>query len=221
MAKAGSALVGSLVLNRFLIERRIGSGGFGVVYEAWDGRLERIRKRAPLSSKAGAEEYERQRGVYIVTTEVMRRLPEIKVVGDWDEWPAIRRGNTLFKGLLLRHVDRWLRARAALCLVASRYMQRRFLDEFGTDALYLPHAHFMPEYGDGTCPFTRPTAVYMGNLYSVYDHDILISAAEILACSSSKSFDARSCRRLSSSATRAWMCSSRVLARVESVCRCV
>jgi serine/threonine protein kinase len=35
------AVVGSLVLNRFLIERRIGSGGFGVVYEAWDGRLER------------------------------------------------------------------------------------------------------------------------------------------------------------------------------------
>ena len=35
------ALVGSLVLDRFLIERRIGSGGFGVVYEAWDGRLER------------------------------------------------------------------------------------------------------------------------------------------------------------------------------------
>jgi len=30
-----------VVLNRFVIERRIGSGGFGVVYEAWDGRLER------------------------------------------------------------------------------------------------------------------------------------------------------------------------------------
>src|SRR4051794_17677071 len=40
-AKPQSALVGSLVLNRFLIERRIGSGGFGTVYEAWDGRLER------------------------------------------------------------------------------------------------------------------------------------------------------------------------------------
>jgi serine/threonine protein kinase len=41
------ALVGSVVLNRFVIERRIGSGGFGVVYEAWDGRLER-----PVAVKA-------------------------------------------------------------------------------------------------------------------------------------------------------------------------
>jgi len=39
--EVGDTVVGSLVLNRFLIERRIGSGGFGVVYEAWDGRLER------------------------------------------------------------------------------------------------------------------------------------------------------------------------------------
>ena len=44
------ALVGSLVLDRFLIERRIGSGGFGVVYEAWDGRLERaVAVKHPLS----------------------------------------------------------------------------------------------------------------------------------------------------------------------------
>ncbi|HEY0277359.1 MAG TPA: serine/threonine-protein kinase, partial [Solirubrobacterales bacterium] len=34
-------------MDRFLIERRIGSGGFGVVYEAWDGRLER-----PVAVKA-------------------------------------------------------------------------------------------------------------------------------------------------------------------------
>jgi eukaryotic-like serine/threonine-protein kinase len=47
VAKLNGALVGSLVLNRFLIERRIGSGGFGVVYEAWDGRLER-----PVAVKA-------------------------------------------------------------------------------------------------------------------------------------------------------------------------
>ncbi len=46
-AEIEGALVGSLVLDRFLIERRIGSGGFGTVYEAWDGRLER-----PVAVKA-------------------------------------------------------------------------------------------------------------------------------------------------------------------------
>jgi eukaryotic-like serine/threonine-protein kinase len=46
-AEIQGALVGSLVLDRFLIERRIGSGGFGTVYEAWDGRLER-----PVAVKA-------------------------------------------------------------------------------------------------------------------------------------------------------------------------
>jgi serine/threonine protein kinase len=46
-AEIQNVVVGSLVLNRFLIERRIGSGGFGTVYEAWDGRLER-----PVAVKA-------------------------------------------------------------------------------------------------------------------------------------------------------------------------
>jgi hypothetical protein len=34
-------VVGELVLGRFLIEQRLGSGGYGTVYRAWDGRLER------------------------------------------------------------------------------------------------------------------------------------------------------------------------------------
>jgi eukaryotic-like serine/threonine-protein kinase len=46
-AELEGEVVGSVVLNRFVIERRIGSGGFGVVYEAWDGRLER-----PVAVKA-------------------------------------------------------------------------------------------------------------------------------------------------------------------------
>src|SRR4051794_33492054 len=53
-AKPQSALVGSLVLNRFLIERRIGSGGFGTVYEAWDGRLERPVAVKAIESGAGS-----------------------------------------------------------------------------------------------------------------------------------------------------------------------
>ncbi len=47
-------MVGSLVLNRFLIERRIGSGGFGVVYEAWDGRLERAVAVKAIESRGEA-----------------------------------------------------------------------------------------------------------------------------------------------------------------------
>ena len=46
-------MVGSLVLNRFLIERRIGSGGFGTVYEAWDGRLERSVAVKAIESASG------------------------------------------------------------------------------------------------------------------------------------------------------------------------
>lgn len=46
-------MVGSLVLNRFLIERRIGSGGFGTVYEAWDGRLERSVAVKAIESPSG------------------------------------------------------------------------------------------------------------------------------------------------------------------------
>jgi eukaryotic-like serine/threonine-protein kinase len=53
-AKSNSALVGSVVLNRFLIERRIGSGGFGVVYEAWDGRLERTVAVKAIESRGEA-----------------------------------------------------------------------------------------------------------------------------------------------------------------------
>jgi serine/threonine protein kinase len=53
-AEIQSALVGSLVLNRFLIERRIGSGGFGTVYEAWDGRLERPVAVKAIESASGS-----------------------------------------------------------------------------------------------------------------------------------------------------------------------
>jgi hypothetical protein len=46
------------------------------------------------------------------------------------------------------------------------------------------------------------------------------SGAEILEERASKSLEARSWSALSSAATRDWMWSSRVLARVESLCLC-
>jgi eukaryotic-like serine/threonine-protein kinase len=39
--EAEEAVVGALILNRFRVEQRLGAGGFGTVYRAWDQRLER------------------------------------------------------------------------------------------------------------------------------------------------------------------------------------
>src|SRR5215204_4428503 len=59
-AEPAEAMVGEMVLGRFLIEERIGSGGFGTVYRAWDERLQR-----PVAVKV----IDRERGAPRVTRE--------------------------------------------------------------------------------------------------------------------------------------------------------
>lgn len=111
---------------------------------------------------------------------VARLLRDIPIVCDWDEWPAIRESNGRIRGAVARHVDKWFRNHAVLRVVASRYMQARFRDDFGRDSVYIPHAAFSPEYPDGVNPFRSPTAVYMGSFYPDYDHDIVLEAAALL-----------------------------------------
>jgi eukaryotic-like serine/threonine-protein kinase len=47
-------VVGELVLGRFLVEQRLGSGGYGTVYRAWDGRLERDVAVKVIEGESGA-----------------------------------------------------------------------------------------------------------------------------------------------------------------------
>src|SRR5439155_16055063 len=48
------------------------------------------------------------------------------------------------------------------------------------ETVYTPHAPYLPSYPPVSSPFTEPTAVYMGNLYPAWDHDIVLEAAVIL-----------------------------------------
>jgi glycosyltransferase involved in cell wall biosynthesis len=116
------------------------------------------------------------------TQLILRGTPEVRVVGDWDEWPAIRTDGPVHRRLLARWLDRWLRRRSSLIVVASQFMRDEFQRRFGLGALYLPHSGFVRDatVAPGPSPYDRATAVYMGSFYHVYDHDILFDAAELL-----------------------------------------
>jgi glycosyltransferase involved in cell wall biosynthesis len=99
-----------------------------------------------------------------------------RVVGDWDEWPAMRPFGFVRHSMEV-YLDHWLRSRAALVVVASRYLQEQFHQRYGLQATYIPYAAYLPDHPPTTSPFAQPTAVYMGNLYPAYDHDLLFQAA--------------------------------------------
>ena len=101
------------------------------------------------------------------------------VVGDWDEWPA-RRPHKPVRKIVEAYLDRWLRNRAKLRVVASKYLQRQFKEQFGLDSVYIPYATYLQDFPDVASPFAEPTAVYMGNFFPAYDHDLIFDAARIL-----------------------------------------
>jgi glycosyltransferase involved in cell wall biosynthesis len=107
------------------------------------------------------------------------RFSGVKIVGDWDEWPA-HRALPLPRLMMEKFLDRWLRKRAHTQVVASKYLRQQFKQRFNLDAAYIPYAAYLQPYSDGESPFSEPTAVYMGNMYPAYDHDLLFEAARIL-----------------------------------------
>ncbi len=100
----------------------------------------------------------------------------LKVVGDWDEWPAMRPYPFGLR-MVAKYVDYWLRHRSVLRVVASHYLQEQFLRRYGAPSAYIPYATYLPEHPPTTSPYTERTAVYMGNFFPAYDHDLLFDAA--------------------------------------------
>src|SRR5438445_4038320 len=49
------------------------------------------------------------------------------------------------------------------------------------ESVYIPHATYLPQFEDGPSPYDRPTAVYMGNFFALWDHDVIFRAAKLLA----------------------------------------
>lgn len=106
----------------------------------------------------------------------------LRVVGDWDEWPALRPGS-FARRTANKFLDYWMRNRPVLTVVSSRYMTDQFRQRYGIEALYVPYAAYISKTADGVSPFSRPTAVSMGSFYAAYDHDILFNAARLLKAS--------------------------------------
>ncbi len=111
-----------------------------------------------------------------VATLVGTRWP---LVVDWDEWPA-RRARPRLRGVVDWWLSRWMRKRAAVVLVASRYLREQLRARFGIESVYVPYAAYLAPQVDGPSPFSTPTVVYMGNLFATYDHDLIFDAARLL-----------------------------------------
>ena len=121
-------MVGSLVLDRFLIERRIGSGGFGVVYEAWDGRLER-----PVAVKAIEQQRRGADGACMREAQAAARLnhPGIVTLYEMGE----EDGNALL-------VSELVEGSTLARLTAEDALSDREIGEIGADLCEaLDHAH--------------------------------------------------------------------------------
>ena len=103
----------------------------------------------------------------------------LQVVADWDEPPTVK--DLGFMRNRLEHAaDAWLRRRADVRIVCTMYLQQRFREMYGMETVYIPHAPYFAQQPQVSSPFTQPTAVYMGNLFSSWDHDILFDAARLM-----------------------------------------
>jgi len=125
----------------------------------------------------------RPQGVHILNPQPLNTssvaLSSPAMICDWDELLSVRQRPWWRRPTDLLS-ESYGRTRARLNVVASHYLQDMFHHRYGLSALYLPYAPYLPAIRRSQNPFTRPTAVYVGNLVPDYDHDLIIDAWEIL-----------------------------------------
>jgi hypothetical protein len=91
---------------------------------------------------------------------------------------------------------------------------------FSTSTTFLLCSSLCFNAATSFCTLSRPNWRSVSPAdFSVDESDVEGSSEDSFSVRSLKTWSSRACNRLSSSATRAWMWSSKVLARVESVCR--
>jgi glycosyltransferase involved in cell wall biosynthesis len=102
-----------------------------------------------------------------------------KIVGEWDEPPTMKQLGVV-KDSMFAFLDRWLRRRAVVRIACTLFIQEWFRQKYDLPTAHIPHAPYLANFPDGESPFAEPTAVYMGNLFPLWDHDIVLEAARIL-----------------------------------------
>lgn len=102
------------------------------------------------------------------------------VVAMWDE-PELLKPHGYLRRTLHRWMALWLSRRARVQLAATRLLKEELERRFGRPVAYMPHAAYLPPQPDTVSPYSQPTAVYMGNFYPLWDHDVIIDAARLMA----------------------------------------
>jgi glycosyltransferase involved in cell wall biosynthesis len=103
-----------------------------------------------------------------------------KIVAMWDE-PMVLKPLGVIKRIYEERLAQSLIHRADYHFAATEKLRQKLQKRYGIDAIYMPHAAYLPQYPQVTSPFDQPTAVYMGNLYPLFDHDVIFDAARLLA----------------------------------------
>ena len=98
-----------------------------------------------------------------------------KIIGDWEDWHAISRDRGIRK-FVTRFSDSYMRKRANVVLVTSRWLEKAFQEICNAQPNYIPYAVLPRKFPKLPNPFPKPTVVFMGSFHKHWDHDILLSA---------------------------------------------